>query len=86
VTPLSSSLLGSFHGEAVTVALYAANVAVISASLFLMWLHVKRKRVLLNAGVGSQRGLAAPGSPRWCSSPRSPWPNCRRTRRCGCGC
>jgi uncharacterized membrane protein len=55
VTPLSSSLLGSFHTEAVTVDLYAANVAVISASLFLMWLHVNRKRALLHAGVGSQR-------------------------------
>jgi len=71
-TPLSSSLLGSFHSEAVTVALYAANVAVISASLFLMWLHVNRKRALLNADVGSRRiprglwgaSLRRPGLPR----------------------
>jgi hypothetical protein len=39
----------------VTVELYAANVALISASLFLMWLHVNRKRALLHAGITIQR-------------------------------
>jgi uncharacterized membrane protein len=55
VTPLSTYLLGSFHGETVAVGLYAANVALISAGLFLMWLHVGRKRALLHAGINTWR-------------------------------
>lgn len=89
VTPLSSSLLGSFRGEAVTVALYAANVVVISVSLFLMWLHVNRKRALLHADVGRlriQRGLWGAGLTALVFLASIVVAQFLPSRRCGCGC
>ena len=55
VTPLSTHLLGNFRLETLTVGLYAANLALIGGSLFLMWLRAAARRGLLHADVGAAR-------------------------------
>ena len=55
MTPLTAYLLGNFHTEPLTVALYAANLALIGFSLFLMWLRVASRRALLHADVDTAR-------------------------------
>src|SRR5690348_3158429 len=52
VMPLSTHLLGNFRLETLTVGLYAANLALIAGSLFLMWLRVAVRRALLHHDIG----------------------------------
>lgn len=55
LTPLSTHLLGNFRLETLTVGLYAANLALIGGSMFLMWLRAAARRVLLHPEVEAQR-------------------------------
>ena len=53
VMPLSTHLLGNFRLESLTVGLYAANLALIAGSLFLMWLRAAVRRALLHHDIGA---------------------------------
>lgn len=55
LTPLATHLLGAFPRGAVTVDIFAGNLAFIGAALFSLWWYAARKKGLLKPDIDPQR-------------------------------